>query len=113
MVFDVLIGRGLAAGAGAGAGHVLVERRASLHVARVGRPAAVSICSTKLCVCVLDILDMRVDASRPGPSILLASSRAIGLAVRPLDPAVLVAVEFFGAATEIVGVGLLGHGEYL
>lgn len=61
---------------------------------------------------VLDVLDMGNDASRTRPSIFLASSRAIGLAVRPLDPAVLIAVESFSVTAEIVGVRLLGHVEY-
>lgn len=33
--------------------------------------------------------------------------------MRPLDPAVLVAVELLGVAAEVAGVGLIGHGGYL
>jgi hypothetical protein len=52
------------------------------------------------------------DASRTRSSVFLAPSWAIRLAVRPLDPVVLVAVEPFGVTAEIVGVGLLGHVGY-
>tara|TARA_R110002003_G_scaffold108_1_gene9055 strand:- start:7975 stop:8265 length:291 start_codon:yes stop_codon:yes gene_type:complete len=81
-------------------------------VARVRRPAAVSKIRANASSSLVDILDMRVDASRAWPSVFLASSRAKRLAMRPLDPVVLVAIELLGVGAEVAGVGLLRHGVY-
>lgn len=82
-------------------------------MAGVGRPGFVRACSTRPCAVRVDILDMRVDASRTRSAIVLASARAERLAMSPLDAAVLVAVELLGFAAEVVGVGLLGHDGFV
>jgi len=84
-VLDLFVGRRLAAGAG----HVLVESGSGLHLAGIGNPGAGN------------------DASRTRASISLTSSWAKGRAMRPLDAAVLVAIEALGIAAEIAGVGLV------
>jgi len=72
-------------------GHVLVQSSASLHVARVRG------------------LDMRIQLRRARLAIFDASSGTEGLAMRPLRPAVLVAVELLGVATEVASKGLGGR----
>jgi hypothetical protein len=80
-------------------------------VTRVGRPALISMCSATVHgVNTVDLLDMRNDTSRARLRVFLAPSWAERLAMRPLDPAVLVAVEALGLSTEIVVVRLARHG---
>ena len=60
-----------------------------------------------------DLLDMRVQLSRAGLAVFLSSSRAKRLSVRPLRPAVLVAVELLGVAAEVASEGLQSrHGDF-
>lgn len=55
---------------------------------------------------------MREGLRRARLAVFLAPSRAKRLAMRPLGPAVLVAVELPGAAAKVAGEGLRGrHGE--
>lgn len=49
---------------------------------------------------------MRVQLSRAGLAVFLSPARAKRLSVRPLRPAVLVAVELLGVAAEVAGEGL-------
>lgn len=53
--------------------------------------------------------DVRNDLGRTRSSIFLSSSRTVRLAVSPLDPAVLVAVELFGSAAEVAREALFGR----
>jgi hypothetical protein len=55
-----------------------------------------------------DLLDVRERLSRAGLAIFLASSRTKRLAMCPLGPAVLVAVELPGAAAKVASEGLRG-----
>ena len=55
---------------------------------------------------------MRVQLSRAGLAVFLSPTRAKRLSVRPLRPAVLVAVELLGVAAEVAGEGLRGRHGY-
>lgn len=106
-VLDLFVGRRLAAGVG----HVLVESGSGLHLAGIGNPAMVS--KGRKLAPRADVPGAGNDASRTRASISLTSTWAKGRAMRPLDAAVLVAVEPLGVAAEIAGVGLFRHGGSL
>jgi hypothetical protein len=56
-----------------------------------------------------DLPDAGVQLSRTGLAVCLSASRAERLSMRPLRPAVLVAVEVLGVAAKVAGEGLRGR----
>lgn len=55
------------------------------------------------------LLEVRSDLCGARLAVFLASARTKGRAMRPLDPAVLIAVELLRVGAEVAGVGLFSR----